>query len=168
MGDWGLTTPELRVPGVRHSWDSVDSNDPAAVPAAAGARALGFEPAPEAPVWCFLPWLWPDDARAWVRDARARHSTIVCDGQPPRRVASSAWDYAAGEADVNRLLAECGLPPRPFGRLWLLRPPPGFATLDDALHHLTVRALADGEDLMASAGFVRAVGREVARLFARS
>ncbi len=165
MTPWGTDSPELRVPGVRASWLPVDSDDPADVPEVAGARALGFEPAHEAPLWCFLPAVWPEHARAWVRDTRVRHATISCDGEPTRRVPWSTWDYADIEADVNLLLAECGLPARPFGRLWLLRPPPGFGALDDALEHLARHAEAAGEPIMASAGFVAVVAPEVRRLF---
>lgn len=41
-------------------------------------------------------------------------------------------------------LNECGLPPRPFSRLCLLKSPPCFASLDDALEWLVRSATADG------------------------
>jgi hypothetical protein len=127
---------------------------------------MGYEPAPEAPLWCFLPAIWPDDARAWVRDIRIRHQTVSCDGEPARRFPWSAADHAEVETDINDLLGECGLPPRPAGRVWLLRPP-GDLTLDDVLGRLLTAAQAAGDDVMASPAFVEHVDAELTRLFRR-
>lgn len=153
------------MPGTRRDGEPVDSDDPASLPVVAAARALAWEPAHEAPLWCFLPAVWDHGSRAWVEDRRIRHARTVCDDGPPRPVPWSTWDCAEIEADVNELLTECGLPPRPFGRLWLLRPPPGFGSMDEVLEHLSDHAHACGEEIMATPGFVHVVADEVRRLF---
>ncbi len=163
--DWGPALPELRIPGAAPGWEPVESDDATDLPAVAAARAHGWEPAHEAPLWCFLPAVWDHGARAWVRDLRVRHMRIVCDGTPPRRVPWSAWDHADIEADANALLTSCGLPPRPLGRVWLLRPPPGFGSMGEALDHLGDHAVASGEEIMVTPGFVRVAADEVRRLF---
>jgi hypothetical protein len=145
--------------------EPVDSDDLTALPLVQAARAMGYEPAPEAPLWCFLPAIWRNDARAWVRDTRIRHQTVSCGGKPASRVPWSTADYAEVEADTNDLLGECGLPPRPAGRVWLLRLPPGYFTLDDVMTRLMVAAEAAGADVMASARFVVHVDAELRRLF---
>lgn len=163
--DWGLGLLSLAVPGTSPGWEPVDSDDPSDLPEVAAARALGWELAHEAPLWCFLPAVWEHDARAWVRDLRVRHASGGRPGEPIRRAPWSTWDYADIEADANTLLAECGLPPRPFGRLWLLRPPPRFGSMDEVLDHLSDHAVASGEQIMVTPGFVRVVADEVRRLF---
>ncbi len=163
--DWGLDLPELRITGTMPGWHPVDSDDPADIPVVAAARPLGWEPAHEAPLYCFLPAVWDHGSRAWVRDLRVRHATGASPGEELRRVPWSTWDYADIEADANVLLASCGLPPRPFGRVWLLRPPPGFASMDEVLDHLSDHAVASGEELVVTPGFVRVVAEEVRRLF---
>jgi hypothetical protein len=169
-GDWGRDLAQARfLSGTERLHDhGVDSDDPMMLPEVRAARRHGYEPAPEAPLWCFLPAVWPDDARAWVRDTRIRHATVSCSGEASRRVCWSTADYAEVEADIVALLAECGLPPRPAGRLWLLRPPPGFTCLQEVLVQLTEAATRAGEEVMASAGFAAAVHRELRRLFPAS
>lgn len=163
--DWGLDLLELHVPGTRPGWEPVESDEPDGLPEVAAAGALGWEPAHEAPLWCFLPAVWDHGSRAWVPDRRSRHARVVHDHGPPRAVPWSTWDYAEVEADANELLAACGLPPRPFGRLWLLRPPPGFDSMDEVLDHLSDHAVASGEEITVTPGFVRVVADEVRRLF---
>lgn len=165
VGDWDLSLPDLLIPGTHLQDDPVDSDDPADLPMVAAARALGWEPAHEAPLWSFLPAVWDHPARAWVHDLRIRHASGARYGEQPRRTPWSTWDYAWIEADANELLASCGLPPRPFGRLWLLRPPPGFGSIDEVLDHLSDHAVASGEEITVTPGFVRVVADEVRRLF---
>ena len=163
--DWGLDLLDLVVPGAHLQDDPVDSDDPADLPVVAAARSLGWEPAHEAPLWCFLPAVWDHGARAWVHDLRVRHEVGGILGQELRRRPWSTWVYADIEADTNALLRECGLPPRPFGRVWLLRPPPGFASLAEVLDHLSDHAVASGQEITVTPGFVRVVADEVRRLF---
>lgn len=165
MGDWGLDSHSFRVRGVHSCFGSVDSDDPAAIPEVQAALEQGYEPAPEAPMWCFLPAIWPDHARAWVRDTRVRHSLVSCGGEPDRRVPWSAADYADIESETNMDLVACGVPPRPAGRLWLLKPPPGFDRLEETLCDLDASATAAGQDDPASVGYVTHIDLELQHLF---
>jgi len=166
LADWGLERDESSF--ARHEHDHckpVDSDDPADLPQAQAARAHGYEPAHEAPMWSFLPAIWPDAARAWIRDLRIRHMRGSCEGEPVRRTPWSAADYAEIEADTNEMLRACGLPPRPAGRVWLLRPPPDFADLETTLAYLSRSASCAGLDVMMTSAFVTHVQRELAALF---
>ena len=135
------------------------------MPAVRAARNRGLEPAPEAPLWTFLPAVWPQASRAWVPDTRVRHMEVVCNGEPARTVPWSTVDYFEMETDANWSLAECGLPARPAGRLWLLKPPPQIASLDDTLGRLIVSAKEAGLDIMATRAFVQQVHRDLDGLF---
>jgi hypothetical protein len=164
--DWGAHQDPLHLPGLGPpDCEPVDSDDPAALPLVQAARSLGYQPAPEAPLWCFLPAIWPQDARAWVRDTRIRHQSVSCTGRPAVRVPWSAADHAEVEADITALLAKCGIPSRPAGRLWLLRPPPGYPALDAVLRRLAAAAEAADIQVMASPNLVVRVTAELQRLF---
>jgi hypothetical protein len=164
--DWSIERPPLHLPGLGLAdCEPVDSDDPAALPLVQAAGSLGYEPTPDAPLWCFLPAIWPQDARAWVRDTRIRHQSVSCTGRPAVRVPWSAADHAEAEADINALLAECGIPSRPAGRLWLLRPPPGYQALDAVLRHVVAAADAADIEVMASPKLVAHVTAELQRLF---
>lgn len=165
MRDWGMDLAESDF-DAPHEW-SVDSDLASDLPAVRAAAGLGYEPAHEAPLYCFLPAVWPNESRAWVRDIRIRHAQTSADGSPTGRVPWSTWDYFETEADTNGFLRDCGFPARPAGRLWLLRPPPGFASLDDVLRHLAKTAEAAGLELYAHPDFANHVERVVAQLFAR-
>lgn len=58
------------------------------------------------------------------------------------------------ERDTNEMLTDAGVPPRPFGRLWLLRPPPPFADLDGVVQAITRGADADRVPLMCCTALV--------------
>ena len=91
--------------------------------------------------------------------------TVQCNDEPAKRLPWTA-DVAAGvEQDANELLAVCGLLPRPPKRLWLLRPPPGYASLDDVLAQLSRVARRIGVHAMASPEMVALVADEIARVF---
>ena len=164
--DWGLETESLQLRGrVDRRYPPTESDDPLEVPAVRAARERGFEPAPEAPLWTFLPAVWPREARAWVPDTRVRHLQVACNGEPSRTLLWSTADYFEIESDANWLLAECGLPARPPGRLWLLMPPPGFASLEATLSSLLKTAKDAGLDVIADRAFVQQVVRDLEFLF---
>ncbi|MGZ4453492.1 MAG: DUF5956 family protein [Nocardioides sp.] len=164
-GDWAVDSDETRFTPEQDSLVGVATDDPAELPGVRAAAALGYEPVPEAPLFCFLPAIWPAGARAWIRDVRIRHGNVSWGEGPSERVPWSAWDYVELEAETNRLLVTCGFDPRPAGRLWLLQPPPGFDSLDAALTHLSASATAAGLPILADRTFAEHVGREVARIF---
>jgi len=162
--DWGVETESL--PGIADGrYTPADADDPMEMAAVRAALEQGFEPAPEAPLWTFLPAVWPHASRAWVPDTRVRHMQILCTGKPARTVPWSTADYFEMETDANRLLSECGLPSRPPGRLWLLKPPPEVPSLDAALSRLVTSAKNAGLDIMANRAFVQQVLSDLKGLF---
>jgi len=166
-GDWAVDADETRFSWEQDSLLGVDTDDPAKLPGVRAAGALGFEPVPEAPLFCFLPAVWPGEARAWIRDARIRHGLVAsAGGGHATRVPWSTWDYFETEADINRLLAECGFAPRPPGRLWLLKPPSGFGSLDAVVSHLSASATDAGLPILADRAFADHVSGEVEKIFA--
>ena len=48
----------------------IDSDDPEDLPAVIAARREGYFAAHDAPLWCFVPAIWPRRARAWTPDRR--------------------------------------------------------------------------------------------------
>lgn len=96
-----------------------------------------------------------------------RQAEVWCDAGPSNRISWSTWDYFEIESDLNSTLADCGFPPRPSGRLWLLKPPSQFASLDEALAHLCTSAEHAGIPIYAHPHFVDHVAGEIAILFAQ-
>lgn len=70
------------------------------------------------------------------------------------------------DREADEALAELGLPPRPRGRLWLLRPVGPFPTLDALLGHLDGLAEARTVAARPSAAFLTLARAELARLAA--
>lgn len=164
--DWGVETEPLHLRGIPDGrFSPPDSDDPWEMPAVRAAREQGFEPAPEAPLWTFLPAVWPGVARAWIPDTRIRHKQVACDGEPLRTLPWSTADYFEMEADANGLLVQWGVPPRPPGRLWLLKSPERFASLEATFGWLSTSAKDAGLDIMANRAFVQQVVRDLRTLF---
>lgn len=134
---WGVSTTPCSF-GVRDDSTPVDSDDPLALAEVLAARAEGYEPAPEAPMWCFVPAIWPTGSRAWVRDRRVRH--LLSDDRRGKveRLPWTAADYADYEDEMNSLLRRLGLPARPAGRIWLLRGPQPGRSAQDVLDDIAV------------------------------
>ncbi|GAA2734273.1 hypothetical protein GCM10009867_14020 [Pedococcus aerophilus] len=123
--------------------EPVAADDARDLPHAMAARENGFEVAPDAPLWLFLPAVWPAAHRTWIRDNRVRSQRAAVDGDVVDLPWSTA-DYLDMEAHELSVLRALGLPPRPAGRVWLLRPPPGCRDLDDTLRRVTDAAHAAG------------------------
>jgi hypothetical protein len=90
---------------------------------------------------------------------------VSCNGEPARTLPWSTADYFEMESDANWLLAECGVAARPPGRLWLLRPPHGFSSLDATLSWLSASAKEAGLVIMANRPFVLQVEGDLGVLF---
>lgn len=144
--DWGIEEPEAHFdthPDLPHHPASDPAIDPAIDPAAhrrallAAARAHGFEPAPAAAVWCFLPAVWPRAHRAWL----------------------GADDGPEQESLTGTRLADLGLPPAPAGRAWLLRSPEPDRSVSDVLDDVWQDWLDGGGEPVASPEFVAHVER---------
>lgn len=162
--DWGRDEPpheSARPAGVTERLPV----EPGALPEVQRLTADGWYLAPEAPMWCFLPAVWPRRARTWVPDRATRYleewrgdETPVTHPWPPEL-------YEEMEADAAGLLASAGVEARPANRLWLLRVPPRFPHLDDVLDDLMVEADKRGAEPGCNAAFVDLVAVRIRRLF---
>ena len=163
--DWGVHDERSSFARRPSEWEPVDSDRPEDVPDVMAARSHGYTPASEAPLWCFVPAIWPSEARAWVRDSRARHLIRQCDGGPPERLPWTTADYADHENDTNAFLAKLGLPARPAGRIWLLRAPEPYRAAQDVLNDIWVGWQAHGGPAMATAEFVQYAQSRLREIF---
>lgn len=82
----------------------------------------GWELAPPAPVWAFLPAVWPRAHRTWVFD-RAVCMSLDTEGGVSQARAWGEAEYVERDNDYALLCRQSGVTTRPSGRLWLLRPP---------------------------------------------
>lgn len=164
--DWGADDDEPYAAGRWASRDSVDGDDPKALPEIQAAMPEGFEPEPEGLLWCFLPAIWPPDARTWVPDRRVRYMRRFCyDDAKPRRIPWSAATYFEIEQDINVCLSGAGIGSRPSGRIWLLKPAPGFKSLEPMLAGLAHSADAAGLMITVTPEFAQHVDAQVRGYF---
>jgi hypothetical protein len=96
---------------------------PEDLPEVAELVRAGWRVADQAPMWSFLPAVWPESLRCWVRDRLPRLSRSHSENES---VVITPWTPEVG-ADISHhnadLLARVGFPPPPPGRIWLLRSP---------------------------------------------
>ncbi len=142
----------------------VRTDDARTLSLAVAAREDGFEVAPDAPLWLFLPAVWPVESRAWVRDNRIRELRTMINGQWDG-LPWGAADYFEVEASEQDVIRSFGLPPRPPGRVWLLRPPPGVSDLDQTLQLLTESARSAGVATEVTLEFFDHTARTLRALF---
>ncbi|MGW7098331.1 DUF5956 family protein [Streptomyces sp. NPDC054838] len=126
--------------------------EPDRLPEVRELAALGWEPAPETHAWLFLPYVWPPAARTWVPDRGTRwavESRLDGHGHVVEVEAAPLPepDVDLLEAEAAEVIAALGLPPRPHGRVWLLRPVGPFDSVAAVLDHLGELAAARGVDL---------------------
>ncbi|WP_380163915.1 DUF5956 family protein [Jannaschia sp. R86511] len=138
VGDWAADEGQLR--------DELPHEPlpPELLPAVMAASERGWFLAPEAPMWCFLPAVWPSAQRAWVPDRSLRVVRVRREGAAETVIPFSAWDFEEQEEFINQVLVSAGVPPRPFGRLWLLRPPQRFRDLSAVVDALDAGVDAEG------------------------
>lgn len=122
----------------------VDSDDANDLPLARLAREHGFEVAPDAPMWLFLPVVWPIADRAWIRDNRLRHLQTYVDGQLVDVPWSTADYFGAADDERDFLAALLPLPKRPPGRVWLLRAPRDHTSIDETVRQMSDSSWAAG------------------------
>ncbi|MER5312615.1 DUF5956 family protein [Streptomyces sp. NPDC002773] len=146
--------------------------EPERLPEVRELAELGWFLAPEAPMWVFLPYVWPRNARTWVPDRSTCweiDTTFDAAGQllgvECRPV--SAAEKEVQERDAAADLDAAGIPPRPSGRLWLLRPVGGFDDLDAVLDHLCTAAEDRDVPVELSADFARLCQKELRVLAGR-
>ncbi|GAB3231901.1 DUF5956 family protein [Micromonospora halotolerans] len=156
--DWGIDQPPD--PAADRA-DDVDGLTSEQLPEVRELTAQGWHLASDAPMLVFLPAVWPRKLRTWVPDRATRYEWWYEQEPKTRRVireqtVHSSWESRNEvENDNDALLAETGVTGRPRGRLWLLKPPPGFDSVDDFLAELGRRADAAGIDGACSPQYVR-------------
>ncbi|MFJ7272644.1 DUF5956 family protein [Streptomyces sp. NPDC099050] len=126
----------------------------------------GWSLAPDAPMWVFLPYVWPPDARTWVPDRSTRWQIDTTLDAACRLLdvachPVSQAERETQERDANADLARVGIPPRPAGRVWLLRPLGGFKDVEGVLDHLCAGAEAQGVPVGLSAEFAEVCAGEL-------
>ncbi|SCL44667.1 hypothetical protein GA0070604_0527 [Micromonospora eburnea] len=157
---WGIDQPPD--PAVARAADTdADGLTPEQLPEVRELTARGWQLAPDAPMLVFLPAVWPPQLRTWVPDRASRYETWT-ELDPKtyevlrERTVRSSWESRNEvENDNDALLADAGITGRPRGRLWLLKPPPGFTSVDDFLAELGRRADTAGIDGACSPEYVR-------------
>jgi len=142
----------------------VMTDDARSLALAIAAREDGFEVAPDAPLWLFLPAVWPVESRTWIRDNRIRRLRTMTEGKWDDLPWGTA-DYFEMEASEQELIQAVGLPPRPPGRVWLLRPPPGVGDLGHILQLLSDSASSAGVTIDVSREFFDHTSRALRSLF---
>ncbi|MEU9144701.1 DUF5956 family protein [Streptomyces sp. NPDC048349] len=147
--------------------------EPDRLPEVRELEVLGWEPAPEELRWAFLPYVWPPAARTWIPD-RSTHWAVETslDGHGHITGVEAAplpeADLHELEGETGTVLAGLGLPPRPEGRLWLLRPVGPFPTVGELLSHLVALAAERGVEAGATAEFLALVRAELDALAGRA
>ncbi|MET9697075.1 DUF5956 family protein [Streptomyces sp. NPDC006529] len=143
--------------------------EPDRLPEVRELEVLGWESAPEQALWVFLPYVWPAAARCWVADRSTRWAVETrLDGHG--RVTDvecaplPAADLHGMDAEADATLAGLGLPPRPAGRLWLLRPVGPFEDLEAVLGHLYAVAAERAVEPAATRAFMELVRDELTAL----
>ena len=165
---WEATSSEARFFGKVREQSAgelpVMTDDARSLLLAVAAREDGFEAAPDAPLWLFLPAVWPVESRAWIRDNRIRRLRTMIEG----RWVDLPWgtaDYFEVEASEQDVIRSFGLPPRPPGRVWLLRPPPAVSDLGQTLQLLTDSARSAGVATEVTLEFFDHTARTLRALF---
>jgi len=161
--DWGLDEgPAIVLPT-----DPRLPLAPEELPEVLELEQQGWALAPDAPMWGFLPAVWPRSHRTWIADRATRWESRYRDAQLVGRVPWSETLREEVESDYNGLLREVGIGPRPPGRLWMLKPPASFATLAEVLDVVVRPTMRPGSEVESSAnpGFVDYVRRAVGELF---
>ncbi|MFF8269504.1 DUF5956 family protein [Streptomyces sp. NPDC016562] len=143
--------------------------EPDRLPEIRELEVLGWEPAPEDLRWVFLPYVWPPAARTWIPD-RSTHWAVdtALDGHGHITGVECAPlpepDLRELDQEADAALAALRLPPRPRGRLWLLRPVGPFPTVSAVLDHLDAQAAERAVQPRPSPDFLALVRAELAAL----
>lgn len=145
--------------------------EPDRLPEVRELEVLGWEPAPEGAEWVFLPYVWPPAARTWIPD-RSTHWAVdtVLDGHghitDVRAAPLPEPDLHDLDREAEEALAALGLPPRPPGRLWLLRPVGGLPSVDAVLDRLRTTARSRGVPPSPTPAFLHLTQEELSSLAA--
>ncbi|MFE4610885.1 DUF5956 family protein [Streptomyces niveus] len=163
--DWGWDEPpNPQVRGRVHQSDLESDR----LPETRELIELGWTLVSDVPTAAFRPFVWPSHARTWVPDRSTVWSLETCANShfnitKARCLPLSAEERNELEAQINRELMEVGVPKRPPGRLWFLRPVGGFRSVGALNDHVLAMAEERGLDQLRP-GLVQLWEIELARL----
>jgi hypothetical protein len=118
--------------------------------------ADGWQLAPDAPLWAFLPAVWPREHRTWVADRSTYYVTETCEtaaARSTRALPLSEDEQTDLDGDRSSLCAEAGVAGWRPGRLWLLRGPEAVS-VEDICARVVRAAEEKGVAVICSADFV--------------
>lgn len=107
----------------RYAEDEDRFPQPSDLPEVQALSEYGFRPLAEAPTFRGLPAIWPVEHRCWVPDRLPRVFFRYCAGSRGEVAPWGQQDRVEHYDDYDRDAAECGVPPPPRYRLWLVRTP---------------------------------------------
>lgn len=130
-------------------------------------HAEGWRLMSDSPALAFLPAIWPREQRTWVPDRSTHYvklysSAVGFIGREPW----SEEEHATVWRDQVNLLADGGVPPPPRGRLWLLRLPGEFGSMDEFIDCLIEAAKRHQVLSACTPEFIAFARREIQRLWA--
>jgi hypothetical protein len=126
----------------------------------------GWDLAPDAPVWAFLPSVWPVQDRTWINDRATRWYTELNDGIEKRTAAWDPQEYLVVDRDFNELCLRAGVGPRPKGRIWLLRVPSSAgASVDGVLDQIISGAESKGVRFQSSSALTEVTRDVIAQVW---
>jgi hypothetical protein len=163
--DWDVAQPAHPVAAGRGDRSELE---PGQLPEVRELVAEGWELAPDAPMYAFLPAVWPAHLRTWVPDRSTRYEQRYVMEPTSGAVLSSStvpWSEATAvevDDDTDELLAEGGIVGRPRGRLWLLKPPAGYASVGAFLDEVGRQADAADIPIMFSERYAELTARALA------
>ena len=100
---------------------------------------------PDAPMWLFLPAVWPPSKRTWMPTGTHRTKAYchvpATDKTYTHDRPRTQEEQTEIDDDADALLAEAGIAPRPRGRVYYLEVPTGNSNLQDILKLIVQRAL---------------------------
>jgi hypothetical protein len=162
--DWGVDQPPDPA-AERASEVDADGLTPEQLPEVRELTAQGWQLASDAPLHAFLPVVWPRDLRTWVPDRATRYEWWYEQDPKTRRVireqtVRSSWE-SRNEVDNDTAwsLERVGITGRPRGRLWLFKPPTGYASVEEVLDEVGRRAQQQGIGAEMSEPFVELTAR---------
>ena len=99
-------------------------------------------------MWVFLPAIWPPKWRTWVPTGSYETMTYcyyqAADNFYTQERPRTQEEQTEVDNDVDALLAEADITPRPTGRVYYLKMPTGISDLNEILELVTIRALERG------------------------
>lgn len=124
---------------------------------------------PDAPMWIFLPAIWPASRRTWVPAGMQMTKTYSHDSATGKTHAHERPRTQDEQADIDddadSLLAEAGIAPRPRGRFYYLEMPTGISDLNHILKLIAERARQKGVEQCCCEAFIHTASEVIEECF---